>query len=938
MSLGLFALSYLAAMALGHWLAPVPGNPATIWPATGLYLATLLWHPPRSWRYWIVTAFACEWSALSWAHGLVIGLAGAAATSLVAVLAAWLLRRFVGTPFRYDTPRNVLALALVAATLCPAIGATIGAAALSATGEQSFTNVWLLWWIGDLTGILLAAPLTLLALRGRDLPIPAGKIRWLEMACLCASLALITHVVFSGRFPLVFATMPPLLWAVLRFGMPGAAIALALLALMVMRYTVTGNGPYADAHASPVTSALLAQAFIGIVAICTQVLAALISQRETAWRALQRAHSQLEDRVSARTATLRQSEEELRAAISEYQALLAASPAWVFAVGEERTIIQASGAMERLFGCAKGELLGRRTRELCANADGWRAIEPEDYDDFRNRGLARAELQFRRKDGTFFWGLLHGLPIDSQDPHKGRLFAVMDITAEKLSGQQALQDSETRFRDMAVNVPGVIYQWVERADGSYGFTYASPRIEEYFHVPAGHPDKIIAFIHPEDLPKFRASIEDVKKDPRPWRFEGRYFDPRDGSVRWWRTMSRLASETGKERIFNGVLFDITEEKHAQQISLVASERLNLALNGSQLGLWDFDLEKGQVYLNEQWAQILERPAKESVVPIDELRAMLHPDDAPRVLATFTSALKGIIPAYAVEHRVKTASGRWKWIYSHGMVTRRDSSGRALRMTGTNADIDARKDAEARLAQLLREQQALLAASPAGVFTVGNDRTITQANDAMEQMFGYGRGRMLGVSTQDVLCSDDAWHWIGTEGYRQIREQGLMRAEIEYRRRDGSRFWGLLQGVQIDPLDPSRGRLFAVVNIDAQKLAEKNTLDLVANNVPLMIAQFDADLCCRFGNQYFNGAFDGGAGPVTGRRLTELLDPVDHAIVQDYFREALEGKTVSFERSFTLGQRRKVRFAARLVPAPSLDGKAGVFAFFQAASEKAAKAS
>ena len=160
-------------MALGHWLAPVPGTPATIWPAAGLYLATLLWHPPRTWRYWIATAFVCEWSALSWAHGLVVGLAGAAATTLEALLAAWLLRRFVGTPFRYDTPRNVLALALVAATLCPGIGATIGAAALSATGEQSFTNVWLLWWIGDLTGILLAAPLTLLVLRGRDLPITA---------------------------------------------------------------------------------------------------------------------------------------------------------------------------------------------------------------------------------------------------------------------------------------------------------------------------------------------------------------------------------------------------------------------------------------------------------------------------------------------------------------------------------------------------------------------------------------------------------------------------------------------------------------------------------------------------------------------------------------------------------------------------------------------
>jgi PAS domain-containing protein len=196
--------------------------------------------------------------------------------------------------------------------------------------------------------------------------------------------------------------------------------------------------------------------------------------------------------------------------------------------------------------------------------------------------------------------------------------------------------------------------------------------------------------------------------------------------------------------------------------------------------------------------------------------------------------------------------------------------------------------------------------------------------------------MLGLLTQDLICSDAAWQWIGTEGYHQIREQGLMRAEIEYRRRDGSRFWGLLQGVQIDPLDPSRGRLFAVVNIDEQKLAEKNTLELVANNVPVMIAQFDAQLCCRFGNRYFSGTFDGEAGHVTGRMLHELLDAADTSSVHEFFRKALEGETASFEHSFTLGGGRKIRFAVRLVPTPSRDGKGGVFVFLQTTPATAAK--
>ena len=77
-----------------------------------------------------------------------------------------------------------------------------------------------------------------------------------------------------------------------------------------------------------------------------------------------------------------------------------------------------------------------------------------------------------------------------------------------------------------------------------------------------------------------------------------------------------------------------------------------------------------------------------------------------------------------------------------------------------------------------------------------------------------------------------------------------------------------------------------------------------------------------------------ADAAVASRLTELLDPVDHAIVQDFFREALEGKTVSFEHSFTLDQGRKVRFAVKLVPGSSQNDK-GVFMFWQAATAKAA---
>jgi PAS domain S-box-containing protein len=124
-----------------------------------------------------------------------------------------------------------------------------------------------------------------------------------------------------------------------------------------------------------------------------------------------------------------------------------------------------------------------------------------------------------------------------------------------------------------------------------------------------------------------------------------------------------------------------------------NERLDLALQGSRLALWDADVTTGSVYLSEGWAEILGDTPRETFTDVASLVKIVHPDDLDRVRSIKLAALKGASPEYHVEHRVKTRSGGWKWILSHGQVVKRDAAGRALRMTGTNADISARKEVE-----------------------------------------------------------------------------------------------------------------------------------------------------------------------------------------------------------------------------------------------------
>jgi len=140
--------------------------------------------------------------------------------------------------------------------------------------------------------------------------------------------------------------------------------------------------------------------------------------------------------------------------------------------------------------------------------------------------------------------------------------------------------------------------------------------------------------------------------------------------------------------------DVTPLEAARAEASAARERLEKALDGSSVALWDVDLRTGRVYLSEAWSEILGAPRAETVVHVDQLLALMHPEDVEPARRASIETMKGLRPAYAAEHRVRAAEGEWRWILSRGRVTERDPrTGKALRMIGTNLDITDRKRIE-----------------------------------------------------------------------------------------------------------------------------------------------------------------------------------------------------------------------------------------------------
>ncbi len=136
-----------------------------------------------------------------------------------------------------------------------------------------------------------------------------------------------------------------------------------------------------------------------------------------------------------------------------------------------------------------------------------------------------------------------------------------------------------------------------------------------------------------------------------------------------------------------------------------SARLSLALEASQLSLWDWDIRAGWVCLSERWSESLGGPAQPTRITFAELMSQVHPEDLPLLREQLRGVLKGQASHYQAEHRVRGAAGKeWIWVQTRGHVSERDAAGQALHMTGINADVTEahRREAELIQAKLMAE--------------------------------------------------------------------------------------------------------------------------------------------------------------------------------------------------------------------------------------------
>jgi PAS domain S-box-containing protein len=137
----------------------------------------------------------------------------------------------------------------------------------------------------------------------------------------------------------------------------------------------------------------------------------------------------------------------------------------------------------------------------------------------------------------------------------------------------------------------------------------------------------------------------------------------------------------------------------------AREQLELALQASNLAMWDIDVASDRVFLGPTWSQMRGGPAIETRCSSRELIGLVPEQDQARVREALQKAMAGTAAEYRIEHPVARKDGSLLWILSVGRVVEREADGRARRIIGTNRDITDRVEAQSKVAALLARADA-----------------------------------------------------------------------------------------------------------------------------------------------------------------------------------------------------------------------------------------
>ncbi len=407
--------------------------------------------------------------------------------------------------------------------------------------------------------------------------------------------------------------------------------------------------------------------------------------------------------------------------------------------------------------------------------------------------VVRVERQFVRGDGTPFTAMVYGQAIRIPGYVTAAVWAYEDITEQRRLERER-EANEDRLRRILENSPvGVI---IGNEEGRVVF--ANRRHAEMLGLAPEEMGDYRATRSWRKLADREAFLARLKRDGSVFDYQAEFLR-RDGTPLTV-LLSSVVLDFADGRFHVSWLHDITERQLAEQKLARSEERLNLALEGTRIGLYDWQLEAGGVIqrstINTLWAQMLGYTKPELVARYptymqcwDEL---VHPDDAAAVRSLRLAFLAGQENAFRAEYRLRGASGQWHWILDIGYAAERDAQGWARRVVGIHQDVTEAKLAEVALKESEAYNKMLFQESSRPIVILDPKAGFVDCNPAAVRMYGVGsRAELLGKDPLDFSPPQQYDGSSSAEAARalleRLSEQRLARFEWRFEK-PGGELW------------------------------------------------------------------------------------------------------------------------------------------------------
>ena len=422
-------------------------------------------------------------------------------------------------------------------------------------------------------------------------------------------------------------------------------------------------------------------------------------------------------------------------------------------------------------------------------------------------GVSRQlQNEFVYPDGERRWFDLSLHPVP-----EGLFILSIDITARR-QAEEVLRQSEERFRQLFDRVTklavqgygpdGTVRMWNKASETLYGYT-----AEE-----AIGRNLVDLIIPPSEREAVRAAIQRMVATGVEHHAEELRLMRKDGSMVPVYSNHTIVDVHGRGKELYCIDIDLTELKRAETDLQHSQERLTLAMATAQLGVWEWDRARDEVYCTPDCLRIW--GTSEARITGETFRQRLHPEDRERVLAEYKAAVE-TGQDFAREYRIVRPDQQVRWVSDRGHI-RYSLDGTVAGVVGTVQDVTERKQAEAGL----RLQSAALEAAANAIVITDCEGRIEWVNPAFARNTGYTPEEAIGRNPRDLIRSGshDASFYAGM--WSTILAGQVWRGEIINRRRDGTPY---TEEMTITPVRDEAGRIVRFIAIK-QDITERKKLE------------------------------------------------------------------------------------------------------------------